>query len=166
MAGKGFSVMRGTYNARLEVLGAFTDRVEGAAKAASIASASSPASKETESLSEGPFASTRQEDRRKNLGPIEEIATPWDSITEAMLDSLPHLNDFVVWNFQRRILQEDLLESVKFDSDESELEAERQRELSSPFGFVKRLMMEVDEENERANEEEDDIAGAEGVGAM
>ena len=94
---------------------------------------------------------------------MDRLSTPFDFITDAVLDSLPHVDDFLVMDFQRRILEEDLLEEVGgagraggvgVEGDESELEMERQRELASPFGYVRRLMAEVDHgiESERNGE--------------
>ncbi len=158
MAGKNFSVMRGTYNARLEVLGSFVDAVSSKAKLASgIVSPS--AAKKSGGVVEVDYCMGGRD-------VIEEISTPWKYINDAVLDSLPHLDDFLIQDFQRRILEEDLLEGLKGEGDESEIEMERQKELASPFGFVKRLMMEVDEERERRREEEELVAGVEGVAAL
>ena len=133
MAGKSFSLMRGTYNARLEVLGGFVDQVSSAARSSSEARVS-------------------HVEKIKDV--MDTLDTPFDFITEAVLDSLPHVDDFLVMDFQRRILEEDLLDGVggagrvggvRVEADESELGMERQRELASPFGYVRRLMAEVDE---------------------
>ena len=158
MAGKNFSVMRGTYNARLEVLGSFVDAVESQARVGGVAS---PAAKKAGDKEVNYWMGGR--DWSRDL--IEEISTPWKYITGEVLESLPHLDDFLIQDFQRRILEEDLLDGLKGEGDESELEMERQKELASPFGFVRRLMVEVDEERERRREEEG-LAGAEGMGAM
>ena len=142
MAGKSFSLMRGTYNARLEVLGGFVDQVSSAARSSSEA---------------------RVSHVEKAKGVMDALDTPFDFITDAVLDSLPHVDDFLVMDFQRRILEEDLLEEVggagraggvRVEGDETELETERQRELASPFGYVRRLMAEVDDgvESERNGE--------------
>ena len=139
MAGKNFSVMKGTYNQRLEVLGSFVDKVEGAATISKLAEV--PSAPQAKAIDEG--------------SPMDSISTPLNDITETVLDSLPHLDDFLLSDFQRRILEEDLLADVKVDVDESEVEMERQRELSSPFGWVRRLMVEIDEEGEQGGESEE-----------
>ena len=177
MAGKNFSVMRGTYNARLEVLGGFVDSVESTARAAAAGTAKAAGGKQEGLREEVVNSSSYTPGRRAGSSSsssgnmMEELATPWNAITSEVLESLPHIDDFLIQDFQRRILEEDLLDALKPEGDESEVEMVRQRELASPFAFVRRLMVEVDEEREREREreyrregEEEMLEGVEGLG--
>lgn len=177
MAGRQLSVMKGTLNSRLECLGEFVEQVETAGATNIVRD---PILISTDhGQPDPPLLNSEQKDENEIRGPME-ITSPLHLITPSTLDLLPHLDDFLTANFERRIIEEDLLSQVVYEGvDESEVEVLRNSELEGPYGWVKRLMMGIERENSEEERlrrdgegqgsegwDEDGGAGAEGEGAM
>ena len=119
--------MKGTYNQRLEIIGGFLDKVEGGGGGASGVS-SDIQDKKKNKARQGVSEAGVQE----GGDVMAALDTPYDAIDEAVLESLPALDEVLAPGLRRRIEEEGLL---------SELDEEaRERELASPFPFVQRVM--------------------------
>jgi hypothetical protein len=114
------SIMKGTYNQRLEMIHAFMDKVAS--------------STTTFRLAFGPDGS-KHILKDSEHGLMSEVDVPYDDITESVIENLPSLNDIMVPEFQKRILEEGLVED--------------EEALNSPFRFVQNVMVD---EGEREGE--------------
>ena len=110
--------MKGTYNQRLETIGSFLDRLEGNVLVGEVA------------------VGGRQEGEGEDV--MGQLDTPYAAISEAVVASLPGLDEVLGPALRRRIEEEGLLHELD--------EEARERELASPFPFVQRVMADQDGE--------------------
>jgi hypothetical protein len=131
MANREFTVLKGGYNERLEVVGDFMARVgvvvdgeEGKRKGKSRGKGKAP-------MKAGKDRKESEVPRLERGDVMTQIGTPFEKVTAETIEVMPHLDEFLVGEFQRRILEENLLGKVlnaeqgeEVDSDESESDSD------------------------------------------
>jgi hypothetical protein len=131
MANREFTVLKGGYNERLEVVGDFMARVgmvvdgeEGKRKGKSRGKAKAP-------MKAGKDRKESEVPRPGRRDVMTQIGTPFEKVTAETIEVMPHLDEFLVGEFQRRILEENLLGKVlnseqgeDVESDESESDSD------------------------------------------
>jgi hypothetical protein len=143
MAHREFTVLKGGYNERLEVVGDFMARVGGVVdeEQPKRKGKGKAKGKATGKARSGERGDDVKGDRREDV--MTQIGTPFEKVTAETIEVMPQMDEFLVGEFQRRILEEDLLGKVlnpdhqgNVDSDESESDSDSEGSESDDEGNI------------------------------